>query len=146
MKKVILLLMCACSLLLPFAGGTAEPIREEAVVENDLTQMSSTMVYAYVYNLMTAPNEYIGQRFKIGGVYWNSHFDETDTTYHYVIIADATACCQQGIEFVLADEAAAYPQPGDEVDLSGVLESYQEGDIVYIHIVADQLLIKQTAE
>lgn len=110
--------------------------------EIDLTQMSSTMVYSYVYNITTAPDEFLGQRFRIAGTYDESYWDQTDQTYHYVVIADATSCCAQGLEFVLTDPDTAYPLIGDEIELSGILATYLEEGTLYLHIEADSLQIR----
>ncbi len=144
MKKTAAVLLCLCCFLT--AGGATNALAQEAAVDIDLTQMSATMVYAYVFNLMTTPEEYIGQRYRIAGVHGSSYFEETDATYHYIVIEDATACCAEGLEFVLADEAADYPQPGDVVELSGVLEPYMENGVVYVHIVAEQMTVLYSAE
>lgn len=95
-------------------------------VDYDLTTMDSTMVYSTVYNMMVYPEEYIGKTVKMNGPFYNSYYDVTDTTYHYVIIKDATACCQQGLEFVVEDENYEYPPDESEITVTGVFEVYQE--------------------
>jgi hypothetical protein len=109
--------------------------------EIDLTTMSSTMVYSYVYNMMYSPAESAGKRFRIRGMADESYWDETDTTYHYVVIADATACCTQGLEFVLTDDSVQYPLGGSDVEISGTFERYDENGLTYFHIVADEMQI-----
>lgn len=167
MKKLIALLLCAgCVLLSGCAqkdqkdaqtASTDVPVETDAPAETqsasevssaadtseeiDLTQMGSTMVYSYVYSMVSEPDSFIGQRFRLSGTYGESYWEETDTTYHFVLISDATACCAQGLEFVLTDEAAAYPVEGDEVEISGLFELYEEEGSLYIHIVADQMTI-----
>lgn len=44
----------------------------------------------------------------------------------------------QGLEFVLTDEAAVYPQVGEEFEISGVLNTYVENGTLYAQITADQ--------
>ena len=122
-----------------FSEETEAPAAESSVAEIDLTNMSATMVYSYVFNMFSAPDAFIGQRFKIQGIYDEWLWEEANQTYHYVIIADATACCAQGLEFVLTDESAAYPQPGDEIEISGVFSTYEEEGNLYIQIVADSI-------
>ena len=101
--------------------------------------MSSTMVYSYVYNMITAPDDFIGERFKIRGTYDEQYWDQTNLTYHYIVIADATSCCAQGLEFVLTDSSAAYPQVGEEFEISGIFGTYEEEGNLYIQITADQI-------
>ena len=44
----------------------------------------------------------------------------------------------QGLEFVLTDESASYPQVGEEFEISGVLSTYVENGTLYAQITADQ--------
>ncbi len=119
--------------------ATEAPAVESSVTEIDLTNISSTMVYSYVFNMLSTPDDFIGQRFRIQGIYDEGLWEPTNQMYHYIIIADATACCAQGLEFVLADENAAYPQPRDEIEISGVFSTYEEDGELYVQIIADSL-------
>lgn len=59
---------------------------------------------------------------------------EADTRYHACIIQDATACCAQGIEFVLRGDPQypdGYPQEGDIITVVGSFDTYQEGQYLY---------------
>lgn len=145
MKKRLLPFLCILCLLLSGCGQEAAPAPDsEATASNassaeiDLTGMSSTMVYSYVYNMVTAPDDFIGQRFRIRGAYDEQFWDVTGLTYHYIVIADATSCCAQGLEFVLTNEATAYPQIGEEFEISGIFGTYIEDGMLYIQITADQ--------
>ena len=119
--------------------ATEAPAVESSVTEIDLTNISSTMVYSYVFNMLSTPDDFIVQRFRIQGIYDEVLWEPTNQMYHYIIIADATACCAQGLEFVLADENAAYPQPRDEIEISGVFSTYEEDGELYVQIIADSL-------
>ena len=155
MKKTLLIALCAACLLLNGCGKDAATVSSgaapaKAIAENtaapvsaaaeiDLTKMSSTMVYSYVFNMVNAPNDFIGQRIRIRGNYDEEYWDQTKLTYHYIVIADAAACCAQGLEFVLTDPDAAYPQVGEEFEISGVFGTYTENGNLYIRITADQI-------
>lgn len=122
-----------------FSEATDTPDSESSAIEIDLTSMSSTMVYSYVFNMVTTPDDFIGHRVKIRGTYDEQFWDQTNLTYHYIVIADATACCAQGMEFVLTDPNAAYPQVGEEFEISGIFGTYVENGTLYIQITADQI-------
>lgn len=124
-----------------FSEEAEAPAAESSAAEIDLTSMSSTMVYSYVFNMVNAPDDFIGQRFKIRGTYDEQYWDQTNLTYHYIVIADATACCAQGLEFVLTAPNAAYPQVGQEFEISGIFGTYVENGILYIQITADQITL-----
>ena len=112
----------------------AENVRDtDETVDYDLTQMSSDMVYATVYQMMVTPEEYEGKTFRIDGNFYATYYEATKKYYFYCIIQDATACCAQGMEFIWDDGSHIYPDeyPEDnaEIVVEGTFETYrEEGD------------------
>ena len=103
-------------------------------VDVDLTCLSSTMVYAEVYNIVSAPEEYIGKTMKMDGLFAVYHDEETDKYYYACLIQDATAYCQNGIEFVPADARKYpddFPELGTNITVTGVFDTYEEGGYTY---------------
>ncbi len=103
-------------------------------IDVDLTTLSSTMVYSEVSNIMAYPEDYVGKVVKMAGQFADYHDEATDTYYFACIIQDATACCAQGIEFVLTDDYVYpddYPEVDDEICVVGVFDTYEEGDFTY---------------
>lgn len=98
-------------------------------VDVDLTLMGSDLVYATVYQMMSKPEEYEGKTIKIEGKYYASYYPITEKYYNYCLIADALACCSQGLEFELGGGAVYpddYPADQSEVIVTGVFETYTE--------------------
>ncbi len=98
-------------------------------VDVDLTLMGSDLVYATVYQMMSKPEEYEGKTIRIEGKYYASYYPITDKYYNYCLIADALACCSQGLEFELGGDAVYpgdYPSDQSEVIVTGVFETYTE--------------------
>ncbi len=118
-----------------------EPVNEAEIMTNaadgidvDLTVLSSTMVYSEVYNMMVSPENYVGKTVKMDGMFSSYHDEASDKYYYACVISDATACCSQGIEFVLTDDYTYpddYPKEGDEICVVGTFDTYQEGDYNY---------------
>lgn len=110
----------------------------------DLTALSSTMVFAEVYSIMSHPDEYIGRVIKMKGPYYSLFYDETGFFYHYVVIEDATACCQQGIEFVWSGEHAYpddYPDDQTIIEVTGTFGTYDELGESYYCLLVDDLVV-----
>lgn len=108
---------------------SANPAPSSEAVDVDLTKMSSTMVYSEVYNMMSLPDDYLGKTVRMQGQF--QVYEGEGRNYYVVLIADAAACCQQGMEFILAGDPAypdAYPEPGREVTVTGVFDTYYEGE------------------
>ena len=103
-------------------------------IDVDLTNKSANMVYAEVYNMMTAPEEYVGKTVKMKDTYSQFHDETTGKYYFACIIKDAMACCSQGIEFVLNKKyrfPKDYPAEGDKICVVGVFQTYKEGKDTY---------------
>jgi hypothetical protein len=112
-------------------------------IDVDLTQLSSTMVYSEVYNMMTQPDQYRGKKVKMDGSFAVYYDENSDKYYYACIIQDATACCSQGIEFILADERKfpdEYPEVGGEISVEGVFDTYMEGESMYCTLKDAELL------
>jgi len=107
-------------------------------VDYDLTTMSSDMVYATVYKMMSDPDSYIGKTIRMDGLYYAGYDEKTEKYYHYCIIQDAMACCAQGLEFVWGDGSHIYPdeypQDNTEVVVQGVFETYEENESKYCRL------------
>lgn len=104
-------------------------------VDVDLTAMSATMVFAEVQNMALDPKKYIGKTVRMDGAFSVTETD--DSRYFACIIADATACCAQGIEFVWAGEHSYpedYPEDGTEITVTGVFTTYMEGQQTFLQL------------
>ncbi len=107
-------------------------------VDIDLTILSSTMVYAEVYDMVYNPEMYFGKIIRMQGVCATYTDPETGNVYYACIIQDATACCSQGLEFTLLD-TYEYPEEGTEITVTGTFEVYEENGYQYIRL-ADSVL------
>ncbi len=120
----------------PSQTGDNCPKTDAGSVDVDLTKLSSTMVYSEVYNMMTEPGNYLGKRVRMRGVF---AYAEGDGRYYFAcIISDATACCAQGIEFILKDERRfpeEYPSKGTEITVVGIFDTYMEGTYQYCQLI-----------
>ena len=117
------------------------PLSSTPGIDVDLTALSSTMVYSEVYNMMMTPENYIGKVVRMNGLCSTFESVAVDgqeaKVYYTCIIFDATACCSQGIEFVLAGDAGAdaYPPVDTEITVTGTFQTYDENGILYCHLV-----------
>ena len=126
--------------------GESEPSQPYAgKVDVDLTVLSSTMVYSEVYNMLYFyPEDYYGKTVKMTGLFnVYQSVDENgvvlDMPVAYAcIISDATACCAEGMEFVLEGDYIYpddYPELGAEITVIGEFQSYAENGIAWYHLV-----------
>ena len=151
MKKILCVLLITLTLV-PFAAcgheDTAQkPAAEDAegiaAVDIDLTALSGIMVYSEVNSMISFPDKYIGKTVKMQGQFTISQAtDENgafipDKMFFACMIADATACCAQGLEFALAGEPVYpddYPELGAEITVVGTFEWYEEDGCRYYRL------------
>ena len=102
----------------------------------DLTKLNATMVYTKVSDMVSNPENYVGKRVKMDGTFAVA---ETEARNYYAcLIADATACCSQGIEFVTDkpfNYPADYPPKGTEIVVTGIFDTYYEGTNQYFQLI-----------
>lgn len=100
----------------------------------DLTALSSTMVYAEVFAMMSSPEDYVGKTVKMQGIFSKGQLYAAGSlndggTVFACVIQDATACCAQGIPFELAGDHAYpqdYPELGDAITVVGTFEIHEQ--------------------
>lgn len=105
---------------------------ESALV--DLTALSSTMVYAEVFAMMSSPEDYVGKTVKMQGIFSKGQLYAAGSlndggTVFACVIQDATACCAQGIPFELAGDHTYpqdYPELGDTITVVGTFEIHEQ--------------------
>ncbi|WP_178841707.1 hypothetical protein [uncultured Treponema sp.] len=101
----------------PASESLTADLPADIPVDYDLTKMNANMVYAQVFNLMLEPQKFENSTFKIQGSFIKANGPEGQPVYA-VIIKDALACCQQGLEFIW-DFAGAEPQIEQEILVIG---------------------------
>lgn len=148
MKKIISLLLCVLFIFCfaacgesdsgtVYDGNGKETAKDDKRI--DLTEMSATMVYSEVSQMMSVPEDYEGKTIKMAGVTALYKSEDNSQVYYACIIKDATACCSQGLEFLLKD-GFEYPEKDTEITLEGTFETYYEGETRYCRIANADLL------
>lgn len=114
-----------------------EPVQEEVTTERqidvDLTTLSAIMVYAEVFNIVSNPEAYEGKTIRMNGPCFTYENPDTGEVFYAVIIQDATACCTQGLEFILAD-GYTYPAPDDMITIVGEVEVFEDFGFTFCRI------------
>lgn len=115
------------------SAASVQASEADPAYDLDLVQASATIVYAEVYHMMNEPEDYVGKLVRMEGIC--AAYPYPDHTVYGCIIADATACCKQGMEFVLAEDAPEnYPAPGAEIVVSGRFNTYQAGEFRFCRL------------
>lgn len=119
------------------APAASESVQSADGIDVDLTKLISTMVYSEVYNMLYTPDDYIGKTVKMNGAFAYYEDPETKEQYFACIIADAMACCSQGLDFIPTDEYTYpddYPELNAEITVTGTFEIYEKNGIKYCRL------------
>ena len=109
-------------------------------IDIDLTKMSATMIYAEVFNMLIEPEKYENKRVKMRG-YFTIYNENTNDEVYSVIVPDATACCQQGIEFFYNFENTKPAQNADII-VTGIFKVHtMQNGITYNYINAESIAL-----
>ncbi len=119
-------------LLLALNASAKDPGRNTSrKIDIDLTRMSSTMVYAQVNQMVTEPVKFIGKRIRMKGVFSSYYDQETKRRFYGCVIADALACCSQGLAFEPAKDRKFpddFPDEGTSITITGEFDLIKEED------------------
>ncbi len=140
--KTAMLIISIFSIFI-FSGcsdAPADSTSSTSDVDIDLTTLSSSMVYAQVYDFLVNPADYEGKLIRVEGEFVSQYYDVTDMVYNFVIVNDATGCCPQGLEFSPSSNIEL-PESGTMISIVGEFVPYDENGNQYYRIDASSLKI-----
>ena len=111
-------------------------------IDLDLTKMSATMIYSTIFDMLIMPEDYVEKNIKVKG--WFETYTDPNTAelYYAVIVPDATACCQQGLEFVWPGDhtyPADFPDTGSDITVTGRYKLTETDGITYVYLEASSV-------
>ena len=115
---------------------------EKEKVDLDLTKMSATMIYSTIFDMLIMPEEYVDKNIKLKGWFETYTNPETAEIFYAVVVPDATACCQQGLEFIWPGDhhyPADFPNPGQDVTVTGLYKLIDKDGFAYNYLEATKL-------
>ncbi len=123
---------------LKLAEKSSDSVKKEKV-DFDLSTMKPNMVYAQVFDMLVSPETYENKVIRMRGNFEIFEGSEIMGKSYAVIIYDALACCQQGIEFRY-DFGDNLPEKGSEITVTGkFILSELESGISYNFVQADSV-------
>jgi hypothetical protein len=124
-----------------------EPVETTAThapskVDLDLTKMSATMIYSTMFDMLVMPEDYVEKNIKVSGWFETYTDPQTSELYYAVVVPDATACCQQGLEFVWKGEhkyPEDFPEVGADITVTGLYKLIENDGITYNYLEASKV-------
>ena len=111
-------------------------------IDLDLTKMSATMIYSTMFDMLVMAEDYVDKNIKVKGWFETYTDPQTAELYYAVVVPDATACCQQGLEFVWPGNHTYpddFPQPGEDVTITGFYKLIENDGITYNYLEASKV-------
>lgn len=102
-------------------------LSDEDGIDIDLTNLSTTMLFSEIYNIVVNFEEYSGKYIKITGVFGEYKDLISQEYFPAIFISDATACCVQSfaLEFLDYSEIENL-QEDDKITIVGKIELARE--------------------
>ena len=111
-------------------------------IDLDLTKMSATMIYSTMFDMLVMPEDYIEKNIKVKGWFETYTDPYCGELYYAVVVPDATACCQQGLEFVWPGDhkyPEDFPQAGADITVTGIYKLIENDGISYNYLEASKI-------
>ena len=111
-------------------------------VDLDLTKMSATMIYSTIFDMLIMPEDYVDKNIKLSGWFETYTDPQTGEMYYAVVVPDATACCQQGLEFVWKGNHTYpddFPKPGQNITVTGIYKMIENDGVTYTYLEANSV-------
>lgn len=108
----------------------------------DLTKMSATMIYSTIFDMLIMPEDYVEKIIKVKGWFETYTNPETGELFYAVVVPDATACCQQGLEFIWPGDhhyPADFPEPGQDITVTGRYKLIDMDGFAYNYLEASEV-------
>ena len=116
--------------------------RDPAKIDLDLTKMSATMIYSTIFDMLVMAEDYIEKNIKVSGWFETYTDPETGEMYYAVVVPDATACCQQGLEFVWPGEhkyPEDFPAIKQDITVTGIYKMIENDGVTYTYLEASSV-------
>lgn len=130
----------------PAKAGDSPSVSVQPLTDNtttkpdfDLTKMSATMIYSTIFDMLIMPEDYVEKVIKVKGWFETYTNPETGELFYAVVVPDATACCQQGLEFIWPGNhtyPADFPNPGQDITVTGTYKLIDKDGFTYNYLEA----------
>ena len=118
-------------------GASPTASSDPSKIDLDLTKMSATMIYSTIFDMLVMAEDYVDKNIKVTGWFETYTDPQTGELYYAVVVPDATACCQQGLEFVWPGEhkfPEDFPEVGADITITGIYKLIENDGITYNYL------------
>ena len=111
----------------------------------DFTRMNYNMISGKLFDVLIDSQKYLGKTIRFKGQYFPTREESLGVTMHSVLIYDATACCQTGLQFELInseniDESELYPSVSENIEIFGKLRCKEINGMDYFYVECERFV------
>ena len=100
------------------------------------------MIYSTIFDMLVMAEDYIGKNIKVSGWFETYTDPQSGEMYYAVVVPDATACCQQGLEFVWPGEhkyPEDFPAIKQDITVTGIYKMIENDGVTYTYLEASSV-------
>lgn len=119
-----------------FDSATAGPL-EIKKIDVDLSMLNYNIASAQIFNMLIETDSYLGKTVRIKGQFFSAYDEENKMRHYSVLIWDATACCQTGLQFIPRGNPVYpddFPEEMADMEVTGILRMKLLNGMDYLYI------------
>ena len=119
-----------------FDSATAGPL-EIKKIDVDLSMLNFNIASAQIFNMLIETDSYLGKTVRIKGQFFSTYDEENKMRHYSVLIWDATACCQTGLQFIPRGNPVYpddFPEEMADMEVTGILRMKLLNGMDYLYI------------
>jgi hypothetical protein len=92
--------------------------------------------------MLIMPEDYVEKVIKVKGWFETYTNPESGELFYAVVVPDATACCQQGLEFIWPGDhhyPADFPELGSDITVTGRYKLVDKDGFAYNYLEASEV-------
>ena len=100
------------------------------------------MIYSTIFDMLVMAEDYIDKNIKLSGWFETYTDPQSGEMYYAVVVPDATACCQQGLEFVWPGEhkyPEDFPTIKQDITVTGIYKMIENDGVTYTYLEASSV-------
>ena len=112
-------------------------------IQFDISEMNETMAFSMLFQITMSPDFFLDTTIKINGRFLRDYSDFSGRYYNYVMVTDEAGCCQNGLEFLIANKEnieSNYPSQNEEISIIGTLKMLEAGGYEYPYIEVQKVI------
>ena len=121
-----------------------EQATEASAPDDDAVVISEKLFIAQTNDIYINTEDYLGKTIRYEGIFKTAYWEESDTTYYFVIRYGPGCCGYDGEAGFEVAWSGDWPEEDDWCEATGILELYEEDGIEFLRLQLTGLTVLET--